>query len=90
MAPSGSLPTGHYYSDEAEVTYEVVSVADGLAVRRRPAMETRLRKISDDEYALGGNTVRFIRDASGAVTEMSLKGSRVFDLRFKKVNAGQR
>ena len=88
-ASTASAPTGHYYSDEAEVTYEVVSVADGLAVRRRPAMETRLRKIADDEYALGGNTVKFIRDASGAVTEMSLKGSRVFDLRFKKSDGKQ-
>src|SRR5688500_14747073 len=65
-AGTRSLPTGRYYSDEAEVTYEVVTVADGLAIRRRPGIETRLRRISDDEYGLGGNTVRFIRDAGGA------------------------
>ncbi len=80
------LPSGRFYSEEAEVTFEVVNGAEGLAIRRRPGTETRLRRISGDEYALGGNTVRFIRDASGAVTEMSLKGSRVFDLRFKKVD----
>jgi len=81
-----SLPTGRFYSEEAEVTYEVVAITEGLAIKRRPGIETRLRKISEDEYALGGNTVRFIRDAKGEVTEMSLRGSRVFDLRFKKVD----
>ena len=80
------LPTGQFYSEEAEVTYEVVQDAEGLAVRRRPDITTRLRKISADEYALGGNTVKFIRDPSGQVTEMSLRGSRVFDLRFKKID----
>ncbi len=80
------LPSGRFYSDEAEVTYEVIQGTEGLAIRRRPGTETRLRKISADEYGLGGNTVRFIRDASGAVTEMSLKGSRVFDLRFKRID----
>ena len=83
--PQKDPPLGSYYSDEAEVTYEVIQASEGLSVRRRPGIVTRLRRISGDEYALGGNTVRFIRDANGAVTEMSLKGSRVFDLRFKKI-----
>lgn len=80
------VPTGRFYSEEAEVTYEVVAITEGLAIRRRPGIETRLRKISEDEYGLGGNTVRFIRNANGEVTEMSLRGSRVFDLRFKRVD----
>ena len=84
--PMQDLPSGKFYSDEAEVTYEVVQGTDGLVVKRRPGTEIRLRRISADEYALGGNTVKFIRDTSGQVTEMSLRGSRVFDLRFKKVD----
>jgi hypothetical protein len=80
------LPLGRFYSEEAEVTYEVIQGSDGLAIRRRPGIETLLRRTAADEYALGGNTVRFIRNASGQVTEMSLRGSRVFDLRFKKVD----
>lgn len=83
------LPLGRYYSDEAEVTYEVVAITEGLAIRRRPGTETRLRPISEDDYGFGGNTVKFIRDANGEVTEMSFRGSRVFDLRFKKTDAKQ-
>ncbi len=84
--PIQSLPSGKFYSEEAEVTYEVVQVTDGLAIRRRPGIETRLRRISADEYALGGNTVKFLRNPSGQIIEMSLRGSRVFDLRFKRID----
>lgn len=77
---------GRYYSDEAEATYEVALDGDHLVVKRRPDTVTRLRPTAKDEFALGGNGVKFVRGAGGKVTEFSLRGSRVFDLRFARVD----
>lgn len=79
---------GRYYSDEAEVMYEVLSAKDALVVKRRPGIETRLRPTGKDEFAMGGTTLRFIRAAGGEVTGFALRGSRVFDLRFVKRAGG--
>jgi CubicO group peptidase (beta-lactamase class C family) len=83
--PIGPLPIGRFYSDEAEVTFEIEPGTEELILKRRPDVRTVLRRVGEDEYAFGGNRLRFIRDAKGEVTELSVRGSRVFDLRFRKV-----
>ena len=75
---------GRYYSDEAEVVYEVALDGDALVVKRRPDTVIRLRPTGKDEFAGPGPSFRFIRDAAGKVHELSLRGSRVFDLRFTR------
>lgn len=80
---------GRYHSDEAEVTYDVAIEADALVIKRRPDVVMRLRPTAKDEFSgAGGGTIRFIRDASGRVNELSYRGSRVFDLRFKRQASG--
>ena len=76
---------GHYYSDEAEVTYEVALDGDVLVVKRRPDTVMRLRATEKDHFDGGSGRFVFIRDAtSGFVKELSLRGSRVFDIRFAR------
>lgn len=85
--PKGfSAYVGRYYSDEAEVMYEVAVDRDALVIKRRPDAVLRLRPAAKDEFD-GPVSVRFIRGTNGAVNELSLRGSRVFDLRFKRVAA---
>jgi CubicO group peptidase (beta-lactamase class C family) len=80
---------GRFYSDEAEVTYDVALDGDTLVIKRRPDVVMRLRPTAKDEFAgAGGGTIRFIRGASGRVDELSYRGSRVFDLRFKRQASG--
>ena len=76
---------GRYYSDEAEVTFDVAVDGDTLVIKRRPADVMRLRPSAKDEFRAGGNTVKFVRSGDGAASELSYRGSRVFDLRFKRV-----
>jgi len=75
---------GAYHSDEAEVTYEVALENGALIVKRRPDTVLRLRPTARDEFDSPAGDIKFIRDASGAINELSLRGSRVFDLRFKR------
>ena len=75
---------GRYHSDEAEVTYEVALDGDTLVVKRRPDTVVRLRATEKDAFDGGVGRFVFIRDASGAVKELSFRGSRVFDLRFAR------
>ena len=79
---------GKYYSDEAEVTYEVAIDEGALVVRRRPATTMRLLPTAKDEFRAQGGTIRFLRNDQGIVDELSYRGSRVFDLRFRRVAAG--
>jgi hypothetical protein len=74
---------GRYYSDEAEVVYDVALEGATLVIKRRPDSIIRLRATAKDEFASSSEaTYKFIRNSSGEVTELSLRGSRVFDLRF--------
>lgn len=75
---------GSYHSDEAEVTYEIALDAGALVLKRRPDSTVRLRPTAKDVFDSPMGGVQFIRDATGAVGELSLRGSRVFDLRFQR------
>jgi CubicO group peptidase (beta-lactamase class C family) len=75
---------GRYVSDEAEAVYDVARDGDDLIVKRRPDTILRLRPTARDEFTSPPGTLRFLRSATGAITGLSLRGSRVFDLRFVK------
>jgi hypothetical protein len=75
---------GRYYSEEAEVTYEVALDGDTLVVKRRPDTVVRLRATEKDHFDGGVGRFVFIRDAGGVVQELSFRGSRVFDIRFAR------
>jgi CubicO group peptidase (beta-lactamase class C family) len=79
---------GRYYSDEAEVTYEAALDGSALVLKHRPDTVIRLQPTAKDEFRGGSRDFRFIRGANGTVSEMSLRGSRVFDLRFKRQSSG--
>ena len=48
----------------------------------------RLRPTAKDEFAGRPGSYKVIRGANGAINEFSYRGSRVFDLRFKRRGAG--
>lgn len=76
---------GEYHSPDVEMTL-VASVEEGeLLLFRRPASRMSMRPVSTDTFAAQIGTVRFIRDESGAVTQLSVSISRVDDLRFDRV-----
>jgi hypothetical protein len=75
---------GKYYSDEAEVLYEVALQDGAIVIKRRPDTVMRLIATARDEFNGPSGRFVFIRDASGNVTELSLRGSRVFDIRFQR------
>jgi CubicO group peptidase (beta-lactamase class C family) len=79
---------GRYYSDEAEVVYEVALEGQELVIKRRPDTVIRLRPTAKDEFSARQVSYKFIRGASGVVSELSYHGSRVFDLRFKRQAPG--
>jgi CubicO group peptidase (beta-lactamase class C family) len=75
---------GTYVSDEAEATFTVAVDGDALIVKRRPDTTIRLTAASADTFSAGFGTIRFVRDGSGGITELSVSASRVFDIRFKR------
>jgi CubicO group peptidase (beta-lactamase class C family) len=78
---------GEYYSPDAETTL-VVSVEGGrLVAHRRPASNLALTPVERDRFNASGGlgAVRFVRDQSGRVTQLSVSQERVFDMRFDRV-----
>lgn len=51
-------------------------------------MQATARDHFDSAAGTIGGTLVFLRDASGQVSEMGRRGSRVFDLRFRRVSEG--
>jgi CubicO group peptidase (beta-lactamase class C family) len=75
---------GEYRSDEAEVSLRVTVEDAGLVIFRRPGTRLRLTPryqngFENDELG----SVRFLRNASGRIDEMSLGSARVWDLRLR-------
>ena len=69
---------------------EIEAALDGstLVLKHRPDTVIRLQPTAKDEFRGGSREYRFIRNANGSVNELSLRGSRVFDLRFKRQSSG--
>jgi CubicO group peptidase (beta-lactamase class C family) len=75
---------GSYASDEAEATYTIAVDGSTLVLKRRPDTTIRLTATGVDTFTASVGGIRFIRDAAGRVTELSVAGSRVFDMRFRR------
>ncbi|MEO7083486.1 MAG: serine hydrolase domain-containing protein [Gemmatimonadaceae bacterium] len=78
---------GTYASDELDVRLVFVARNGKLVLRRRPADEFELTPVYADDFQAGGGlgTLRFVRDANGAVTGFSFFAGRVLDVRFTRV-----
>jgi CubicO group peptidase (beta-lactamase class C family) len=77
---------GTYVSDEAGATLTITHEGGKLFLRQRPAVSLELRPAYRDVFEVPtGDVVRFVRDRTGNVTEMSLFLGRVRDLRFRRL-----
>jgi hypothetical protein len=78
---------GTYASDELEVRLVIVSRDGKLFLRRRPADEFELTPAFADGFRASGGfgSLRFSRDAKGAVTGVAIFAGRVLEVRFKRV-----
>jgi hypothetical protein len=79
------LLAGEYVSEEAEASFTVALDGERLFIRQRPVSRFPLTPTYKDAFASPIGNVRFLRDSSGKVTELSLSQSRVWDLRFRRV-----
>ena len=89
-APVTPLPAadyvGRYASDELEIALTVLAKDGKLWLRRRLGEEIELRPTYADAFqATGVGSVRFARDAKGAVTGFGIFAGRVLDVRFRRV-----
>jgi hypothetical protein len=76
---------GRYVSDEAETVLTVAVEGGALVVKRRPDTVLKARPAEKDAFDVPGmGTVAFHRDATGHITELSIKVDRVWDLRFTR------
>lgn len=76
---------GEYVSTEAAATLRVAVDGELLRLQNRPGTWIPLRPTYRDAFiAPGLGVVRFLRDASGRVTEASVTQDRVWDLRFTR------
>jgi CubicO group peptidase (beta-lactamase class C family) len=76
---------GRYFSEDAE-TELIVGLQEGaLVVKRRPDTVLRMNPTAKDAFAVPSlGAVTFRRNASGQITELSLKLDRVWDMRFHR------
>ena len=72
-------------SDEAEVTFKVTVEQGKLFLHRRPDTVLLLTPTYRDAFNSTAGSVRFLRDATSRVTEMSIGEDRMWDLRLRKV-----
>jgi CubicO group peptidase (beta-lactamase class C family) len=77
--------TGEYSNDEAEVTLKVAVEDGGLVIRRRPNTKIVLTPIFRNAFSSSLGTIRFDRASDGHALEMRVSESRVWDMRFYRV-----
>jgi CubicO group peptidase (beta-lactamase class C family) len=75
---------GEFGSDEARATLRVAVQGERLVLQNRPGVWAALTPTYRDAFNSGLGVVRFLRDGSGRITELSVSQDRVWDLRFKK------
>jgi CubicO group peptidase (beta-lactamase class C family) len=77
---------GSFVSDEAEITLKIVPKDGALELTRRPDARVRLTPLYADAFEgeRPYRLVRFHRDASGALPELSIGTDRAWDLRFRR------
>ncbi|MBM3790423.1 MAG: beta-lactamase family protein, partial [Acidobacteria bacterium] len=73
---------GEFYSPDAEAALVAVVEEGKLVLRRRPDTKIELTPAYEDAFTGSLGLIRFLRDAGGNVTELSVRQDRVYDLRF--------
>jgi hypothetical protein len=76
---------GEYESDEAETTFSVALTTKGLELHQRPDTVYALAPTYKNGFECELGSVRFLADANGHITGMSIGSGRVWDLRLKRV-----
>jgi hypothetical protein len=78
--------TGEFYSPDAE-TALVISVENGRLIgKRRPDTRIEFTPVYPDAFQASSlGFVRFLRDGTGRVMQLSVRQARVYDLRFERV-----
>jgi CubicO group peptidase (beta-lactamase class C family) len=75
---------GWFASEDAETTFRVTATEGGLELWQRPNDTLTVQPIYPDAFRDGGRIVRFRRDGSGRVVELSLSIGRVYDITFTR------
>ena len=75
---------GEYYSPDAETTLTAVVEGGKLILRRRPDTSMPLTPVVADSFEGSLGLIRFIRGGNGAVTQLSVRQDRVYDMRFDR------
>ncbi|MEQ8205860.1 MAG: serine hydrolase domain-containing protein, partial [Woeseia sp.] len=76
---------GEYYSADAETTLTIALQNGQLLARRRPDSEFILKAVYEDGFEADGlGFVRFYRNDNSNPVELSVYGSRVYDMRFQR------
>ncbi len=77
---------GRYASDELDVILTIAAKDGKLVLKRRPDDVMDLRPTFEDSFQGAGlGSLRFLRDAKGAVTGFGIFAGRVLDVRFTKL-----
>lgn len=76
---------GEYYSPDAMTTLTVRLDGAKLVLHRSPADNFTLTPDGDDRFTTRLGRIRFVRGSDGAVEQLSVQVSRVYDLRFDRV-----
>jgi hypothetical protein len=72
---------GTYFSPDLEISFTTKVENGRLILYRRPDLNLPLVPIYTDAFRGPVGLIRFHRDASGRITELSIGASRVYDLR---------
>jgi CubicO group peptidase (beta-lactamase class C family) len=75
---------GDYSSEEADARLRVAMQGERLMLQNRPGSWLPVTPTYRDAFNSPIGVVRFVRDRSGQIAEMSVSQDRVWDLRFKK------
>lgn len=79
---------GTYESPEVGARYVVRTVDGQLRVAFPPAADEVLTPLYRDGFSGRGRTIRFVRDATGRVTELRIFAGRVRHVKFVRVSGG--
>lgn len=80
---------GTYHSPDAETTLTVTVEEGALMIYRRPDTRLPLQPSYRDAFLSRPGLIRFRRDGSGRVVELSLGEGRVYDMRFFRVEGDE-
>lgn len=76
---------GHYQNNELQVRFEIRVEQGGLVLHRRLPPQGRLTEIAPDRWEIDSMDLAFRRDASGAVTGLTVTMDRALNVHFSRL-----